>query len=1172
MRVIPAGHREPSVHARLLLAVFDSVRLGDKDGGRVNESVIGGSGSVSELISVPGSSMMAPEPPMMAPEPPMMAPVASVSGGLKRKGGKVAGSKEAKKRRSRPEDMFGISWLREYWAPLNRSKYEELRGWWAGRYGLTVRGLFGLAGDSSEFESEGWTLAVEGRRSRHAPRPLYAPSLGRLTSFARSCCLFRSEYDAFASLYGSLESKSWESLKSIKLHDFGRCNLAYVELSTIITMFFDWPYGHVDRSLEHTLARDIPNPRKRHQWITGCLLSYSKTPLNDLVNFCVNALKYKPIPGITECFKFSQVPLRTYLRRTACPQAAEQLLRNLTRMPTVTPAEFIELHTRRSHQAKQDKRGNELTPENFSEAAASEAATSEAAASEAAASEAAASEAAGRNLVAAGRSLLAADQNLVAADQNPEALADDPVSAEAGVKESARAWEREARWFCRYWEPFDEKEFASLKGWLNHRLGVTLRYKFLRAKSHAEFEEDEWSTILDTSVYVPSLSTMTDFASRCEVFDSDFDAHLKLLRSLSVDSWKRFRSIKVKDFSSCRMDYLEMGAIVLMFFKLPYGTVAPQTVSLGNGRDRLVWITGCLLQYAQVAISELVDFCINELKYKPRDNGVLECLATTKTQFRTYIRRKLSDLGSHAQLLANVANLPVISARRFMEIKRAKESPFNSSSVPSNEVQLATDETLPDTDTEDTQPINTLPNDNVTPEQCRAYWAHNYWRLLDARTYSLLKDTFDLPAADVSHHRGGYQDRSYQFSADEEYPWWSKLRAARSGMYIPMLCKATNFGFQCGGEMLQDGYKSYLLLHSSLSSWEGLRKIRPGDFESCSLAYVELATIISAFFVSPYGLVDETIIETVARKMNRRSRGRRLRYWIQGCLLQKSGTSVGNLIHFCILKLRYNPKAPPRIPHPNFGSNRLECLRRTTSLTTQRYKNRPCYNDETRRSILSELLAGLPVVTAAEFGNMKASERGSETVTVSTTRVVSTTHVQASGPDPILEPQLAGDEPQVAGDEPQMAGDEPQVAGDEPQVAGDEPQVAGDEPQVAGDEPIVSLLSSLQMNSEEIRRDATSAEDRIQPPVFNRDNDESILQWSQPLGGDGWNLPDILPSLEADQMPDAPGDQPHQDQYWDRLDAWDWSDILPSSGQEEPDNTVESAIDTEFWQRLLGQP
>ncbi|EZG76991.1 hypothetical protein GNI_043730 [Gregarina niphandrodes] len=212
---------------------------------------------------------------------------------------------------------------------LDRSKYEELRGWWAGQYGLTVRGLFGLAGDSSELETEGWTLAVEGRRSRYTPRPLYAPSLGRLTSFARSCCLFRSEYDAFASLYGSLESKSWESLKSIKLHDFGRCNLAYVELSTIITMFFDWP---------------------------------------------------------------------TYLRRTACPQAAEQLLRNLTRMPTATPAEFIEPRTRQSLQAKQDKRGNELTPENAPETAASEAA-----ASEAATSEAAASETAGRNLVAAVR-------------------------------------------------------------------------------------------------------------------------------------------------------------------------------------------------------------------------------------------------------------------------------------------------------------------------------------------------------------------------------------------------------------------------------------------------------------------------------------------------------------------------------------------------------------------------------------------------------------------------------------------------------------------------------------------------------------------------------------------------------------------------------------------------
>ncbi|EZG43186.1 hypothetical protein GNI_183550 [Gregarina niphandrodes] len=111
--------------------------------------------------------------------------------------------------------------------------------------------------------------------------------------------------------------------------------------------------------------------------------------------------------------------------------------------------------------------------------------------------------------------------------------------------------------------------------------------------------------------------------------------------------------IQDQDFEACSLDYLELGTIIDK--NMCFGEVRPFVVyniarameeGIGSRRVR-GWIVGCLLQFAEVPISDLIEFCIKELKYTPAVCWRLECLKRRSELSRVHKRKRPED--AHAR-------------------------------------------------------------------------------------------------------------------------------------------------------------------------------------------------------------------------------------------------------------------------------------------------------------------------------------------------------------------------------------------------------------------------------------------------------------------------------------------------------------------------------------------
>ncbi|EZG75435.1 hypothetical protein GNI_046390 [Gregarina niphandrodes] len=184
------------------------------------------------------------------------------------------------------------------------------------------------------------------------------------------------------------------------------------------------------------------------------------------------------------------------------------------------------------------------------------------------------------------------------------------------------------------------------------------------------------------------------------------------------------------------------------------------------------------------------------------------------------------------------------------------------------------------------------------------------------------------------------------------------------------------------GKLSMDAYKVYCMVRSTLpeAGWESLRRITPATFDHCNLAYVEVAAAISSCFESPYGTVDGRMHDAVVEKLGSRWTRVRLRNWLTGCLLQHAQGSLSHLLEFCATVLKFVP--PTSYAHPRHdGDNvtvdhahipatrRLECLR-ARPLRISEHLRRPDFGDAIRLAVWAFHIAGLPTISAREYGSM----------------------------------------------------------------------------------------------------------------------------------------------------------------------------------------------------------
>ncbi|EZG43161.1 hypothetical protein GNI_184380 [Gregarina niphandrodes] len=237
------------------------------------------------------------------------------------------------------------------------------------------------------------------------------------------------------------------------------------------------------------------------------------------------------------------------------------------------------------------------------------------------------------------------------------------------------------------------------------------------------------------------------------------------------------------------------------------------------------------------------------------------------------------------------------------------------------------------------------------------YWATRFWVPLDEEGYGRL-----APAILVTR------------PLFRRSKWRAKWERAKD-VHDTIGFDAKSWGLASAGPIrpafiptvARGGFESHQMLHRTLTpkAWMRLRTIGPESFAKCGLVYVELGAIISRYYRYPYGVLDETIHQTVMdmmfpkdkKDMSRGELRGRHNDWVTGCLLQHADADTTRLTEFCANDLGYNPCSFKKHPF-------LQCLTRRLRVSTA-IRGAP-----ERLNILQITLAGLPVVSAEKYAQL----------------------------------------------------------------------------------------------------------------------------------------------------------------------------------------------------------
>ncbi|EZG43182.1 hypothetical protein GNI_183710 [Gregarina niphandrodes] len=191
-------------------------------------------------------------------------------------------------------------------------------------------------------------MLVKGGTERGSNKAAYRGNVIRaLTSLAVMAKTFRNEDNALTEIEKLLSGDEWVRVKCIREKDLSECQLIYVELGTIISLFVTSPFGDVSEKAQETVSRllqGVGGRRLRNHWIAGCLLQRAGVSTKKLIDFIVDTLGYIPAARTT-AFEFltkRDVPYSRYVLRPTTTDRKKMLLarEKLLPMTKITARDF----------------------------------------------------------------------------------------------------------------------------------------------------------------------------------------------------------------------------------------------------------------------------------------------------------------------------------------------------------------------------------------------------------------------------------------------------------------------------------------------------------------------------------------------------------------------------------------------------------------------------------------------------------------------------------------------------------------------------------------------------------------------------------------------------------------------------------------------------------------
>ncbi|EZG78462.1 hypothetical protein GNI_035860 [Gregarina niphandrodes] len=570
-----------------------------------------------------------------------------------------------------------VRWLSRYWELIEPEVYEGLRPVYQAslrkRRCKVVTELLG-------HEAAEWTT--------FGGRVVYVPTLCELTTVARRLERDQvsnwkrdweasSDYAVYGLVYSSLTPKQWERMRKVTIASFANCNLAYVELASMISNFVQMPYGTVDAPIRRLIMNQMgigASVCKFRFWTTGCLLQYSGTTIESLIDFCTTELGYNPVSDSEgqrnlQCLKMPQ-GYNEYSRRGKKDAARrkEILLRKLDKLPTVSVSEFGTM-TRSSLNERLNASPNTFSGNTFSDNNASQDTTNQ-------------------------------------DTTNQDTTNQDTTNQDASLRvlQPQEAWgkwrsleKRTFPWAAQYWKTLEKMEYKALRGGVSTLPMVRRRsWKKVGHLLPKQFPCDEWTMVVNDGeprpLYIPTLAisgmrkmdcnavSNTDSSTGSNTdWNRDFAAYRTIHGSLTEDQWKRLRTVNVENFSSCNLAFVGLAAIISSFVDAPYGLLDIQVArklgeklkaSYSSNRLRR-WMTGCLLEHCGVSTDSLADFCVTQLGFKPpvRYPTRAERFAKCLCQARTYTDNPDRD-ACRTRLKRKLRGLPTVTAEEFSRLDK----------------------------------------------------------------------------------------------------------------------------------------------------------------------------------------------------------------------------------------------------------------------------------------------------------------------------------------------------------------------------------------------------------------------------------------------------------------------------------------------------------------------
>ncbi|EZG78471.1 hypothetical protein GNI_035760 [Gregarina niphandrodes] len=470
-----------------------------------------------------------------------------------------------------------------------------------------------------------------------------------------------SDYAAYLLVQSSLTPKQWESMRKVTLASFANCNLAYVELASMISCLVQTPYGVVDAPVRIGIMHDMGvnglTPKLSY-WITGCLLQHAGVLIEDLVDFLVTKLGYNPVSGpdgrtILQCLRRPST-YHEYSKRGEkdCSRRKAIIMVRLDKLPTVSITEF-----------------GAMTPRSFD------------------------------RLMKRPRKTSSSNTTEDTRDRLTAFL---PQGA-------GRKWkpaeERSFPWIAQYWKMLKKTEYDALRSAVSVLpMERRRRWRAVGRLFPQQFDCKEWTMVVDDGeprpVYIPTLAfqSLRRMDSNRDS-DRDFAAYCMIHESLTDHQWKSLRTVNAASFDNCNLAFVELGAIISSFVEAPYGLLdmnSTQEVRMkleaGRSSNRLRWwITGCLLQHCGASKDNLTNLCVT-LGFKPSSKYPLrlECLAKYLMRPSRHIRRPNAHTTVRRRLLTQrLHGLPTISIEEFRNMdQQTLEVKLQREAVASRQVEL----------------------------------------------------------------------------------------------------------------------------------------------------------------------------------------------------------------------------------------------------------------------------------------------------------------------------------------------------------------------------------------------------------------------------------------------------------------------------------------------------